>query len=121
MKLISPTNSGRCSVAITRSSLDTLALPDNIKKMLQEQVNPVDLEKYIQFSEKISFKFNPIAFSQDISDFFHFSGQLVDVEITENSCLRGQISCVTPRLFKYTTDRVFKKSRHSWELKKESL
>ena len=61
-----------------------LELPDNIKKMLQEQVNPVDLEKYIQFSEKISFKFNPIAFSQDISDFFHFSGQLVDVEITEN-------------------------------------
>ncbi|MDC0168865.1 hypothetical protein OAI77_04450, partial [Candidatus Nitrosopelagicus sp.] len=61
-----------------------LELPDNIKKMLQEQVNPIDLEKYIQFSEKISFKFNPIAFSQDISDFFHFSGQLVDVEITEN-------------------------------------
>ena len=61
-----------------------LELPDNIKKMLKQQVNPADLEKYIQFSEKISFKFNPIAFSQDINDFFYFSGQLVDVEITES-------------------------------------
>jgi len=50
---------------------------------LKENVNPIDLEKYIQFSEEISFRFNPLAFSQDISDFFHFSGQLVDVEITE--------------------------------------
>ena len=60
-----------------------LELPENIEKMLKEKVNPIDLEKYIQFSEKISFKFNPLAFSQDINDFFHFSGQLVDVEITE--------------------------------------
>ena len=58
-------------------------LPENIEKMLKENVNPIDLEKYIQFSEEISFRFNPLAFSQDISDFFHFSGQLVDVEITE--------------------------------------
>jgi len=61
-----------------------LELPDDIEKMLKQKVNPADLEKYIQFSEKISFKFNPIAFSQDINDFFYFSGQLVDVKITEN-------------------------------------
>jgi len=61
---------------------NVLELPSDIEKMLNQQVNPADLEKYIQFSEKISFKFNPIAFSQDINDFFYFSGQLVDVEIT---------------------------------------
>ena len=58
-------------------------LPENIETVLNKKVNPIDLEKYIQFSEKISFKFNPLAFTQDISDFFHFSGQLVDVKITE--------------------------------------
>ena len=61
-----------------------LELPESIEKMLKEKVNPADLEKYIQFSEKISFKFNPLAFSQDIKDFFYFSGRLVDVEITKN-------------------------------------
>jgi len=61
-----------------------LELPDDIEKMLKQKVNPADLEKYIQFSEKISFKFNPLAFTQDIDDFFYFSGQLVDVKITEN-------------------------------------
>ena len=61
-----------------------LELPESIEKMLKQKVNPADLEKYIQFSEKISFKFNPLAFSQDINDFFHFSGKLVDVKITKD-------------------------------------
>ena len=40
------------------------------------------------FSEKISFPFDPLGFSQDINDYFHFSGKLVDVKITEDKMKR---------------------------------
>ena len=63
-------------------------LSETIRTMLKSNVEPKHLEKYIQFSEKISFPFDPLGFSQDINDYFHFSGKLVDVEITEDKMKR---------------------------------
>ncbi len=63
---------------------DVGSLSEYIKKMLNTEVKESDLEKYIQFSEKISFDFDPAGFTQDLNDFFHFSGKLVDVNIEEN-------------------------------------
>jgi len=63
-------------------------LSETISTMLKTNVEPKHLEKYIQFSEKISFPFDPLGFSQDINDYFHFSGKLVDVEITEDKMKR---------------------------------
>ena len=63
-------------------------LSETISTMLKINVEPKHLEKYIQFSEKISFPFDPLGFSQDINDYFHFSGKLVDVKITEDKMKR---------------------------------
>ena len=58
-------------------------MAETIQKMLETKVEPKDLEKYIQFSEQNSFEFNPLGFTQNISDYFHFAGKFVDVEISE--------------------------------------
>ena len=63
-------------------------LSETISTVLKTNVEPKHLEKYIQFCEKISFPFDPLGFSQDINDYFHFSGKLVDVEITEDKMKR---------------------------------
>ena len=51
---------------------------------MKTHVRPEDLDKHIQFCEKISFPFNPFGLGQSIQKFFHYGGFLVDVEITEN-------------------------------------
>ena len=51
---------------------------------MKTQVRPEDLDKHIQFCEKISFPFDPFGLGQSIQKFFHYGGFLVDVEITEN-------------------------------------
>ena len=51
--------------------------------MLNEKVDPIDIEKYIQFSEEKSFNFDLINFGNDINKYFHHSGKFVDVEISE--------------------------------------
>ena len=60
---------------------------NNLDKLIQEKlkmrVQEEDIEKYIQFSQKISFNFDPAGFAQDLSDYFYFSGKLVDIDITE--------------------------------------
>ena len=66
---------------------DVRNLGEEIKTMLKTKVEAKHLEKYIQFSEKISFEFNPLGFAQNISDFFHFSGKLVDVDINEEQMM----------------------------------
>ena len=66
---------------------DVRNLGEHIKTMLKTKVEAKHLEKYIQFSEKISFEFNPLGFAQNISDFFHFSGKLVDVDINEEQMM----------------------------------
>ena len=66
---------------------DVRNLAEHIKTMSKTKVEAKHLEKYIQFSEKISFEFNPLGFAQNISDFFHFSGKLVDVDINEEQMI----------------------------------
>jgi len=66
---------------------DIRNLGERIKAELKTNVEPEHLEKFIQFSEKISFEFNPLGFAQSISDFFHFSGKLVDVDISEEQMM----------------------------------
>ena len=63
-------------------------LSEVIPNMLNKKVDPKDLEKYIQFSEHISFPFNPLGFAQKISDYFHFSGKFVDTDITEKDIMK---------------------------------
>jgi capsule polysaccharide modification protein KpsS len=63
-------------------------LSETISTMLKTNAEPKHLEKYIQFCEKISFPFEPLGFTQDINDYFHFSGKLIDVEITEDKMKR---------------------------------
>ena len=60
------------------SDLDKL-IQEKLKMRVQEE----DIEKYIQFSQKISFNFDPAGFAQDLSDYFYFSGKLVDIDITK--------------------------------------
>ena len=62
-------------------------MAEAIKENLNKKVDARDLEKYIQFSESISFPFNPLGFAQKISDHFHFSGKFVDTDITEKDIL----------------------------------
>ena len=54
-----------------------------ISESLQKQVKHEDLDKHIQFYEKISFPYDPVGLGQSIQKFFHHGGFLVDVEITE--------------------------------------
>ena len=66
---------------------DIRNLGEYIKTKLKTKVEAKHLEKYIQFLERISFEFNPLGFAQNISDFFHFSGKLVDVDINEEQMM----------------------------------
>ena len=66
---------------------EIINLSDAIKDSLTRKVNPVDLDKYIQFSNDISFQFNPLGFAQKISNYFHFSGKFVDTELNYEGVL----------------------------------
>ena len=67
-----------------KTFFDVSQLRKAISESLKTQVRPEDLDKHIQFCEKISFPFNPFGLGQSIQKFFHYGGFLVDVEITEN-------------------------------------
>jgi len=58
-------------------------LSNDINKILNEKINAIDIEKYIQFSEEKSFNFDLINFGNDINEYFYHSGKFVDVNISE--------------------------------------
>ena len=63
-------------------------LSEDIRVTLKQKVNPSDIEKYIQFTESISFNFSMADLGNSIIDYFHYSGKFVDVNITEDKMMK---------------------------------
>ena len=73
------------SVLPSIHKLDSLSeLRNAISSHIDEKVDPVYLDKYLQFIEENSFDFDWLGFLVKQYDFFFFGGQFVDVEITES-------------------------------------
>tara|TARA_Y100001960_G_scaffold87051_1_gene93292 strand:+ start:11127 stop:11366 length:240 start_codon:yes stop_codon:yes gene_type:complete len=56
--------------------------------ILKQKINPSDIEKYIQFTESVSFNFSISDLGDSINDYFHYSGKFVDVNITEDKMMK---------------------------------
>ena len=54
-------------------------LPELIKQTISRQIEPKEIEKYIQFVEKKSFEYNLILHGQEMQKFLYHGGVLVDV------------------------------------------
>jgi hypothetical protein len=63
-------------------------LSEDIRMTLKQKVNPSDIEKYIQFTESVSFNFSMADLGNSINDYFHYSGKFVDVNITEDKMMK---------------------------------
>ena len=63
-------------------------LSEDIRVTLKQKVNPSDIEKYIQFTESVSFNFSMADLGNSINDYFHYSGKFVDVNITEDKMMK---------------------------------
>lgn len=57
-------------------------LPEVIRTTLKKEVNASDINEYINYIDSISFKLNYNALAQDMQDYFHYGGFLVDVDIS---------------------------------------
>ena len=65
--------------------LDSLSeLSEAISSHIDEKVEPIYLDKYLQFVEKNSFDFDWLGFLVKQYDFFFYGGQFIDVEIAES-------------------------------------
>ena len=58
-------------------------LPTAIRQSLRKKVNPNDVAKYLNLLEANSFDFDMIGFDLDYHNYFFHSGNLIDVEISE--------------------------------------
>tara|TARA_Y100000741_G_scaffold254715_1_gene196222 strand:- start:3376 stop:4860 length:1485 start_codon:yes stop_codon:yes gene_type:complete len=67
---------------------DINKLSNDINEMLKKKVNPYDIEKYIQFTESVSFNFSMADLGSRINEYFHYSGKFVDVNITEDKMMK---------------------------------
>ena len=56
-------------------------LPQAIRTSLEKVVDPSDLGKFVNIVDKNSFEFNLSGFDMDYTDYFFYSGFLVDVDI----------------------------------------
>ena len=59
-------------------------LPEIIKNELKREINPYNLEKYIQFIEENSFEYNMVLHGQIMQKYLYHGSLLTDVEITED-------------------------------------
>ena len=57
-------------------------LPKSIRLSLNKEVKASDVDDYVNFIDEISFKFDYVETIQNLQDFFHYGGFLVDVDIS---------------------------------------
>ena len=57
-------------------------LPKSIRLSLNKEVKASDVDDYVNFIDEISFKFDYVGIIQNLQDFFHYGGFLVDVDIS---------------------------------------
>ena len=60
-------------------------LPRIIRKSLQKKITPVDLDRYVSLIENYAFDSDTMSFQENISNKFFHGGQLVDVNIHDDS------------------------------------
>lgn len=81
---ISFANVGYSVLSSVKKVRDVEQLPQLIKTVLEEQVNPSDLERYLILLEKNSFDFDWFGFGSEFKDKFYFGGTLVDVDVSSD-------------------------------------
>jgi len=59
-------------------------LPKTIRLALSHEVNPTELDKYVEELDKNSFYFNLLGYIQKEANFFNYGGNFADTKISEN-------------------------------------
>jgi len=59
-------------------------LPKTIRLALSHEVNPTELDKYVDYVDKNSFYFDLLGFIQKEANFFNYGGNFADTKISEN-------------------------------------